>query len=137
MTPFDFLKAINESKKDLMTDSENDELSEKAYNPFIVNKGLSFFPDTVLYANEMNRLSTLDNKPQFTYLLNSLRPRKRYSKWLKNELIEDIKVISEYFNYSYPKAKQVAHLISPEQLNTIKEKLQKGGLKTKEKNNGN
>ena len=133
MTPFDFLKAINESKKDLMTDSENDELSEKSYNAFIVNKGLSFFPDSVLYANEMNRLHILDNKPQFSYLLNSVRSRKRYSKWLKNELVENIKIISEYFNYSYAKAKQVAHLISPDQLNIMKEKLQKGGLKTKEK----
>jgi hypothetical protein len=133
MTPFDFLKAINETKKDLMTDSENDELSEKAYTGFIVNRGLSFFPDTILYANEMNRLHNLDNKPQFAYLLNSVRSRKRYSKWLKNELVEDIKVISEYYDYSYTKAKQVASLITPDQLNTMKEKLQKGGLKTKEK----
>jgi hypothetical protein len=133
MTPFDFLKAINESKKDLMTDSENDELAERAYTAFIVNRGLSFFPDTILYANEMNRLHILDNKPQFAYLLNSVRSRKRYSKWLKNELDEDIKIISEYYDYSYAKAKQVANLITPEQLKTIKEKIEKGGLKTKEK----
>jgi hypothetical protein len=133
MTPFDFLKAINESKKDLMTDTENDTLAEKAYTAFIVNRGLSFFPDTILYANEMNRLHNLDNKPQFAYLLNSVRSRKRYSKWLKNELDEDIKIISEYYDYSYAKAKQVASLITPEQLKTIKQKLEKGGLKSKEK----
>lgn len=133
MTPFDFINAINQSKENLMTD----ELSEKEYVPYVVNKGLSYFPDTVLYVNEMNRLHLLDNKSQFLYLLNSIRPRKRFSKWHKNELTEDLKVISEYFEYSLAKAKQVQSLISSDQLNTMKQKLQKGGMKTKEKKNGN
>jgi hypothetical protein len=109
----------------------------KSYNAFIVNRGLSLFPDSVLYANEMNFHNILDNKPQFAYLLNSLRPRKRYSKWLKNELGEDIRIISEFFGYNNSKAKQIAHLISPDQLQIMREKLEKGGLKTKEKKNGN
>jgi hypothetical protein len=129
MTPFDYLNAINQSKENLIVD----ELSEKEYVPFIVNKGLSYFPDTILYANEMNRLYLLDNKPQFLYLLNSIRPRKRFSKWHKNELTDDLKIISEYFGYSYTKAKQIQNLISSDQLNTMKEKLQKGGMNTKEK----
>lgn len=133
MTPFDFINAINQSKKDMMTDTDNDELAEKSYNAYLVNKGLSYFPDTILYANEMNLYSQLDNKPQFAYLLNSIRPRKRFSKWFKNELDEDTKIISEYYQYSIQKAKQVRHLISSEQLNLMKEKLQKGGLKPKEK----
>jgi len=129
MSPFDYINAVSQTKKDMMTGSENDELAEKAYNAFIVNRGLSLFPDTVLYANEMNFHNTLDGKPQFTYLLNSIRPRKRYSKWLKNELVEDIKVISEYFGYSTTKAKQISCLISPDQLKIMKQKLEKGGLK--------
>ena len=137
MTPFDYINSISQSKKDLMTNSENDELAEKSYNPFLVNKGLSYFPDTVLYANEMNLHGNLDKKPQFAYLLNSIRPRKRFSKWFKNELVENVSIISEYFDYSYSKAKQVAHLISPDQLEIMKQKLQKGGLKTKDKKNGN
>ena len=132
MTPFDFIKAINETKENLIAD----ELSEKDYVPYVINKGLSYFPDTILYSNEMNRLHLLDSKVQFQYLLNSIRPRKRYSKWYKNELTEDLKVISEYFGYSYSKAKQVQSLISSEQLLVMKEKLQKGGLNTKEKRNG-
>ena len=129
MTPFDYLNAINQSKENLIVD----ELSEKEYVPFVVNKGLSYFPDTILYANEMNRLYLLDNKPQFLYLLNSIRPRKRFGKWHKNELTDDLKIISEYFGYSYAKAKHIQNLISSDQLNTMKEKLQKGGMNTKEK----
>lgn len=129
MTPFDFLNAINKTKESLIVD----ELSEKDYIPFVVNKGLSYFPDTILYANEMNRLYLLEKKPQFLYLLNSIRPRKRMSKWHKNELTEDLKAISEYFGYSYAKSKQIQNLISSDQLNTIKEKLQKSGMNTKEK----
>jgi len=123
MTPFDYLNAINQSKENLIVD----ELSEKEYVPFVVNKGLSYFPDTILYANEMNRLYLLDNKPQFLYLLNSIRPRKRFGKWHKNKLTDDLKIISEYFGYSYAKAKQVQHLISSDQLLVMKQKLQKGG----------
>jgi hypothetical protein len=133
MNPFDFIKAIGETKENLIIGN----LSEKEYTPFIVNKGLSYFPDTVLYVNEMNRLHLLDNKPQFVYLLNSIRPRKRYSKWLKNELAENVKVISEVYGYSHAKARQVADLFTPDQLEIMKEKLQKGGTKTKEKKNGN
>jgi hypothetical protein len=129
MTPFDYLNAINQSKENLIVD----DLSEKEYVPFVVNKGLSYFSDTILYANEMNQLYLLDNKPQFLYLLNSIRPRKRFGKWHKNELTDDLKIISEYFGYSYAKAKQIQNLISSDQLNTMKEKLQKGGMNTKEK----
>ena len=137
MSPFDYINAVSQTKTDMMNGTENDELAEKSYNAVIVNRGLSLFPDSVLYANEMNFHNILDNKPQFAYLLNSLRPRKRYSKWLKNELGEDIRIISEFFGYNNSKAKQIAHLISPDQLQIMREKLEKGGLKTKEKKNGN
>lgn len=133
MTPFDYINAISQSKDNLIVD----DLSEKEYNPFIVNKGLSYFSDTIFYANEMNSKHLLDKKPQFLYLLNIVRPRKRYSKWFKNEVIEDIRIISEYFGYSYSKAKQVQNIITPDQLKIIKAKLEKGGVKTtKEKKNG-
>jgi hypothetical protein len=132
MTPFDFIKAISETKENLIVDN----LTEKEYVPFIVNKGLSYFPDTILYANEMNRLHLLEKKPQFLFFINSIRPRKRYSKWLKNELNENVKIISEVYGYSHAKARQVADLFTPDQFKIMKEKLQKGGIKTKEKKNG-
>ena len=136
MTPFDYLNAINQSKENMMVGTDNDDLAEKAYNAYIVNKGLSYFSDTIFYANEMNSRHLLDNKPQFLYLLNTIRPRKRFSKWFKNEVLEDINVISEYFGYSYTKAKQVHNLITSDQLKIMRQKLEKGGLKSKEKKNG-
>lgn len=129
MTPFDFINVINQSKENLIID----ELSEKAYTPFIVNRGLSFFPDTILYANEMNQYHFLDSKLQFLFLLNSIRPKKRYSKWLKSEKIDTVEVISKYFGYSYIKAKDVLNLFTEEQIYQMKLKLEKGGLENKEK----
>lgn len=134
--PFEYLNAINQSKENMMVGTDNDDLAEKLYDAYIVNKGLSYFSDTIFYANEMNGCHLLDNKPQFLYLLNTIRPRKRFSKWFKNEVVEDINVISEYFGYSYAKAKQVQNLITSEQLDMMKQKIQKGGVKSKEKKNG-
>ena len=133
MSPFDFIKAINESKEDIIAKSDNPELAEKMYEPFIVNRGLSFFADTILYANEMNRFALLDKKPQFAYLLNSIRPRKRFSKWFKQEKIEKLDIVSEYFGYSKSKAKDIINILTDDQIKIIKEKLQKGGTNTKER----
>lgn len=133
MSPFDFIKAINESKEDLIAKSDNPELAEKMYEPYIVNRGLSFFTDTILHANEMNRLAMLDKKPQFAYLLNSIRPRKRYSKWFKQEKIEKLDIVSEYFGYSKSKAKDIIEILTDDQIKIIKEKLQKGGTNAKER----
>jgi hypothetical protein len=133
MSPFDFINAINQSKEDLIAKSDNPELAEKMYEPFIVNRGLSFFTDTILHANEMNRLAVLDKKPQFAYLLNSIRPRKRYSKWFKQEKIEKLDIVSEYFGYSKSKAKDIIEILTDDQIKIIKEKLQKGGTNTKER----
>lgn len=133
MTPFDFLNAINGNKQNLIVDKA----TEKEYVPFVVNRGLSYFPDSILYANEMNRLHLLDNKPQFLFLLNTIRPRKRISKWHKCELEDSTKIISEAYGYSHAKARQVSNLFTPEQLNILREKQQKGGTNTKEKKNDN
>lgn len=132
MNPFDFIKAITETKENVMAD----EVTEKAYEPFIVNRGLSFFTDTVLYANEMNFRASLDGKPQFLYLLNTIRQRKRYSKWLKKEKNDDIRMISEFFGYSLAKSKDTLRLLSQEQIALIRTKLEKGGVNTKEKKDG-
>jgi len=79
MNPFEYLKAINETKKDIMVD----DIAEKEYNPFIINRGLSFFKDTILYANEMNIHHHLDHRVQFDFLINIIRKKKRWSKWIK------------------------------------------------------
>ena len=124
MGPFDFIKAINESK-DIM---KNDPLAEKDYIPFLVNRGLSFFQDTILQVNEMNRNHFLDNKLQFDFLINNIRSRKRWSKWLKPDKIDNLEIVKIYFGFGNEKAKEALEVLSNEDIKEIKSKLAKGGV---------
>ena len=126
MTPFDYVNSIVHKKNNMMKDTDNDELAEQAYVPYVVNKGLSYFVDTLMYANEMNALSFLDSKLQYDYLLNSIRPKKRYAKWVKNDEDSDLEMIKIYFNYSTKKALQVLSVLSQEEKATIREKITRG-----------
>jgi hypothetical protein len=126
--PFDYVKSINESKKDIMVD----EMSEKAYNAFIVNRALSYFQDTVFQANEMNRLHHIPKPTQYKFLLNTVRARKRWAgKWHKQEKNADVDVIMETYGYSQEKARQVLELLTADQLKELKRNLDPGGIKTK------
>ena len=87
MGPFEFTKTINDTKHNLM---DEDPEVEKDYIPFLVNRSLGYFMDTIMYANEMNRFNSLDYKLQYDFLLNIIRPRKRYSKWLKKSKNDNI-----------------------------------------------
>ena len=119
----DWLNSINYTKKDVMVD----EYEEKKYPAFIINKCLAPFPDTLLYVNELNRLQGLDSRLQYDFLLNSLRKRKRFAKWLKSSKIKDLDVVKEYYGYSNEKAKQALNVLTEEQIKIIKIKLTKGG----------
>ena len=124
MTPFDFINAINLTKKNLFEDPQ----AEKDYLPFLVNRGLSYFPDTVLYANEMNRNSGIPKDWQFSFFLNTIPKKKRFSKWHKKDAdSESLILVKEYFGYSSEKALEALSTLSDEQLAMIKEKLYKGG----------
>jgi hypothetical protein len=123
MNPFEYVNAISDTKKDLMVD----DITEKAYNAFTINRSLSYFNDTVLAANEMNRLHHLDKKLQFHFLINIVRKRKRFSKWDKPELVNDVEVVKEYYGYSNEKARQVLPLLTSDQIVNLREKVQKGG----------
>jgi len=124
MTPFDFINAINLTKKNLFEDPQ----AEKDYVPFLVNRGLSYFPDTVLYANEMNRNSGIPKDWQFFFFLNTIPKKKRFSKWHKKDAdSESLTLVKEYFGYSSEKALEALSILSDEQLAMIKEKLYKGG----------
>jgi len=127
MSPFDFINSINGSKKDLMTGSENDTRVEKLYVPLIVNKGLSYFPDTILHSNEMNQFTTLPNKLQYHFFLNSIRPAKRFAKWVKRLDSEDFKAVQAYYRYSNDKTLQALKILTPDQLTIIKKIIEKGG----------
>ena len=125
MNPFEFVNAINYTKKNIMVD----DLIEKAYAPYMVNRQLSYFPDTVLAANEMNRNHHIDNRLQFDFFINIIRKRKRFSKWYKPETISDLEVVKKYYGYSNEKAHQVLTLLSTEQINELKRKVMTGGRK--------
>tara|TARA_X000001036_G_scaffold165178_1_gene156676 strand:+ start:3431 stop:3811 length:381 start_codon:yes stop_codon:yes gene_type:complete len=120
---FDYLNSINLTKKDIMIDDD----CEKAYNSFMVNRGLSYFQDTIIIANEMNRHHQLDNKLQYQFLINMIRKRKRFSKWAKAQKESDIDAVKEYYGYSNEKARQALTLLSPDQITIIKNKVSKGG----------
>jgi hypothetical protein len=123
MNHFDYLNSINQSKQDIMVD----DIAEKEYNSFMVNRGLSYFPDSILFANEMNRCHQLDNKLQYHFLINMIRKRKRFSKWAKATKQSDIDAVKEYYGYSNEKARQAMTLLSPDQITIIKNKVSKGG----------
>jgi hypothetical protein len=125
LSPFDFLNDINYDKKNIMID----DITEKQYSSFMVNRGLSYFNDTVLMANEMNVHHHLDNRLQFDFFINIVRKRKRFSKWFKPESISDVEVVKAYYGYSNEKARQVLTLLTKEQLEELKKKVYKGGRK--------
>lgn len=120
---FDFVNAINFTKKDLIAEEQ---MSSKDYVPFVVNRSLSYFTDTLLYANEMNMYRDLDNDLQFRFLLNSIRPKKRFSKWAKTENTDVLDLLTQYFECSLPKAKEYLTLLTEEQLDAIRECVTKG-----------
>ncbi len=117
------MNSINQTKKSIVIDEE----TEKAYPPYIVNKCLAAFHDTVLFANEMNMYSHLDKKLQYDFFINSINPRKRFSPWAKKNQIEYLGVVKEYYGYNDDKALQALRILSKDQLEHIKKLVDKGG----------
>tara|TARA_R110002020_G_scaffold402059_1_gene612252 strand:- start:925 stop:1323 length:399 start_codon:yes stop_codon:yes gene_type:complete len=121
----DYLNAINHEKTSLM--DTDDEMWEKKYPPFIINKCLAPFPDTIMLVNEMNTRSHLDNKLQFDFFLNTIRSRKRYTPWMKASKVTNLEYVKEYFGYSNEKAKSALNVLNDDQIKAIKDSLNKGG----------
>ena len=121
----DYLNAINHTKEKLM-DTEDEEW-ERKYPPFIVNKCLAPFQDTILLVNEMNQYPSIDKKLQFDFFINSLRPRKRFTPWVKANKLDDIEYVKEFYGYNNEKAKVALTILNDDQIATIKQKLNKGG----------
>ena len=121
----DYLKAINHTKENLM-DTEDEEW-EKKYPPFIVNKCLSGFQDSLMLVNEINQYPNTDKKLQFDFLINSIRPRKRFTPWLKANRLDNLEYVKEFYGYNNEKAKVALTILNDEQIATIKQKLNKGG----------
>jgi|TARA_R110000851_G_scaffold230898_7_gene383718 hypothetical protein len=131
LSPFDYLNSINATKTDIMVD----DIAEKAYTPFMVNRGLSYFEDSIIFANEMNKSYNLDNRLQYDFYINTLRKRKRFSKWFKAEESIDVDVIKTYYGYSTEKARQVLKILSNEQVNELSKKVSKGGTGKRKRSN--
>tara|TARA_A100001201_G_scaffold107576_4_gene92046 strand:- start:672 stop:1040 length:369 start_codon:yes stop_codon:yes gene_type:complete len=116
----DWLNSINFTKEDL---SEH----IKEYPPYIINRCLSGHIDCIMFANEMNRNHQLDKDMQYSFYLNSLRKKKRFSPWLKQDKIKDLEYVKKYYGYSNEKAKQALKILTKEQINFIKSKFETGG----------
>ena len=121
----DYLNAINYTKESLM-DTE-DEQWERKYPPYIVNKCVAPFQDTIMLVNEINQFHHLDKKLQFDFLINSLRPRKRYTPWVKAMKLENLEYVKEFYGYDNEKAKVALDILDDEQISAIKQKMNKGG----------
>ena len=120
----DWLNSINMNKKNLLDDDPT-----AKYPAYIVNRCMSGHLDTVLFANEMNKVPNLDPKLQYSFLLNSVRKRKRFSPWLRKDEIRDLDLVKRYYGYSNEKAKQALKILTKKQLNFIKSKFDTGGAK--------
>jgi len=120
----DYLYSINQSKKNIL---DEDPDAVKKYPSYIVNRCLSSFTDTVLYANEMNKNSHLPNKMQYDFFLNSVKPRKRFSPWTRKDSIDYLDVVKEYYGYNDDKALQALRILTKNQLDKISYLLRKGG----------
>jgi len=129
MNPFEFVKAIN-NKKNII----RDDLDEKAYNAYMVNHSFSYFPDTVLLANEMNFYHNIDSKLQNDFFINTIRKNpKRFSKWNKVVADDGFEAVKEYYGYSNEKARSALSLLSTEQIDIIKKKVDHGGRRKRGK----
>tara|TARA_B100000579_G_C22491959_1_gene692806 strand:+ start:240 stop:620 length:381 start_codon:yes stop_codon:yes gene_type:complete len=122
MNPFEFSNSITYTKQDIMND-----LNEKEYAPFLVNRSLSYHQDCILYANEMNSRFDVSHRLQYHYLLNTIRKRKRFAKWSKPELIDDLKIVMDYYSVSREKAEEYLTILTKSSIEVLKRRMKKGG----------
>ena len=122
----DWINSINFNKNNLI---EEDPSTIKGYAPYIINRCLSGHLDCILFVNEMNKYSFLDKDMQYSFYLNSLRKKKRFSPWLRKEKVTDLEIIKQYYGYSNEKASNALKILTPEQISYIKQRLDTGGMK--------
>lgn len=126
MKPFDYVKSINKGKN-IMRGSNNDPLIEEDYEPYFVNKALSYFPDTIEYANDMNLNYHLPNRPQYEYFINIVRPRNRFEKWVKNASDKGLDIVCDYYKCNRNVGRDYLSLLTSDELEIMKQKLETGG----------
>ena len=122
----DWLNSINFNKDNLI---EEDTSAINDYPPYIINRCLSGNLDCIMFVNEMNKYSFLDKDMQYSFYLNTLRKKKRFSPWLRKDKVTDLEIIKQYYGYSNEKASNALKILTPEQINYIKKRLDTGGMK--------
>lgn len=122
ITPFDFIESINNTGEYLLNDE-----TDKQYVPFVVNRGMSFGRDTIMFANEINKYSFLPKNMQYEFLLNIVKKKKRYNKWIKQPRSDYIDEVMEWYQCSFQKACKYVSVLSDDQLQHIKTRIDKGG----------
>lgn len=126
--PFDFINSILKTKEHLIDKADNPELMEKDYNPFITNKALSFYLDTILYANEMNQHSHLDKHMQYSYFINTIRGMNRKHAWIKKQKDEDVELVKDFYRVNHKHALEIVNLLTENDLKQIKRTIKIGGV---------
>ena len=122
----DWLNSVNFTKENLIEENPD---AIKEYPPYIVNRCLSGHIDTIMFANEMNKFPNLDKDLQYSFYLNTLRKKKRFSPWLRKDKVTDLEIIKQYYGYSNEKALQALKILTPDQINFIKQRLDIGGTR--------
>lgn len=125
--PFDYVNNINSGKPNMMRDTENDELAEEGYNPWLTNLAFSYYTDTILYANLLNMFPDLDKRPQYEFYKYGVRPKKRRASWIKSVDNDDLLMICDYYECNRTVGKQYMSLLSEENINAIRRTYNKGG----------
>ena len=123
----EIIPSILQTKKDYLVDDHD----EKAYagDAFLVNRALSYHMDCVLYANQININPHLDGKLQYQYYINTIRSMKRkFQPWQKVDKNSDLSAVKEYFGFNNEKAKHALRILNNDQITSIKEKTNKGGV---------
>jgi hypothetical protein len=127
----DYLNAINDTKVNLFAENRDDLTVEKEYSPYIINRCMSYFPDTIFQVNQINRFGDVPKEHHFMFLSGIIPKRKRFSKWIKKEKFDDIDLVKQVFGYSTKRAEEVVSLLSKEQLQEMRNSLYTGGVKSK------
>lgn len=129
-SPFDYVKSVSDTKEYLLDKEQHDYMDTiYAYNPFIVNRALSYHTDSIMIVNEMNGKPHLNNQMQYDFLFHILKKRKRYSKWAKPPKYEHLEMVQKYYKYNRKKALEVLDILSEKDLSDIEKYLDEGGIK--------
>lgn len=121
--PFDYVKSVSYEKEDIMLDEQD----EKSYSPYLTNRALSYHEDSIYFTNEMNTRFDTENRLQYLFFLNILRKRKRFSNWEKPQENDQVDIVSKYYDVSTSKAKEYFSLLTANQIEVLKERMDIGG----------